>query len=245
MGSFNPSTPAGASGTMPTFTSVSGSRATSNVGSSARPDVSEEMITYKNYRTPIVSRLLTSKFGSKPTGNQEFKWIESSLLPNTDTVTLSGGAASEDNITVGDSTLYQVGTKFVVDATGEVLVVDSIAGAQIDVTKIGSGNITAGTNVGIHFLGTVFEQGSNSATAISVNKSFPYNYAEIHKKAVQVTGSQKATVEYGPDDWNEQKLNRFDELKDELEQSFIHGIRDTDTTGLNGSFAQYYSGGVF
>jgi len=53
---------------------------------------------------------------------------------------------------------------FVVDATGEVLVVDSIASSQIDVTKVGSGNITAQASAStVHFLAPSFEEGSVSA----------------------------------------------------------------------------------
>lgn len=246
MGTFTNPKPTGDSGTAVSFTSVSGSRGTSNVGSSAaRRDVDDAMITFEPYQTPIVTKLLTSKFGKKPTGNQTFEWITSSLLPRIDTVTLTGGAANEDNITVGDSTLYQVGTKFVVDATGEVCIVDSIASSQIDVTKIGSGNITAGTSVRVHFMGDSFEQGSSSATAKSVNKTFPYNYVEIKKKAVHITGSQKATSEYGPDDWNRNKLDRMAEFKMDIEVMFLKGIRDSNTGFQNGSFTQFESGGCF
>ena len=246
MGTFTNTKPTGDSGTGDSYTSVSGSRGTSNVGSSAaRRDVDDAMITFEPYQTPILTKLLSAKFGKKPTGKQKFEWITSSLLPRGDTVTLTGSATSEDNITVGDSTLYQVGTKFVVDVTGEVLIVDSIASSQIDVTRIGAGNITAGTSVQVHFMGDSFEQGSSSATAKSVNKEFPYNYVQIFKKAVHVTGSQKATSEYGPDDWNRNKLDRMAEFKLDLEMSFLKGIRDDNTGFQNGSFTQYETGGCF
>lgn len=246
MGSFTPSLPSGASGTLPSMTSVSGARSTSNVGASAAMrDVQEAMLTHKPYQTPILTRLLSSKSGKKPTGNQKFEWVYRTLLPRTDTVTITGGATSEDNITVGDSTLYQVGTKFVVDSTGEVVVVDSIASSQIDITKLGSGNITAAASATIHFLGDVFEQGSSSATAKSVNKNFEYNYCEIFKRAVHETRSQRATIEYGPEDWNDNKMARMEEIKYDIEQNFLHGIRDSETGFQNGSHTQFFAGGVF
>lgn len=244
--SFSNALPTGATGTNPTYTSVSGSRGTSSVGSSAAiREVQEAMITFEPYQTPMLTKLMTSKFGKKPTGNQKFEWIYSSLLPRVDTVTITGGAASEDNITVGDSTLYQVGTKFVVDSTGEVVIVDSIASSQIDITKVGSGNITAASSAAIHFLGDSFEQGSSSATAKSVNKAFEYNYVEIFKKAVHETDSQAATVEYGPVDWDRNKMDRMAEFKLDIEANFLHGIRTTSTGYQNGSYTQFYAGGVF
>lgn len=228
------------------YTDVSGARGTSNVGPvAAIRDVQESMITFKPYQTPILTKLMSEKARKKSTFNQTFEWMFSALLPRTDTVTLAGGASSEDNITVGDSTLYQAGTKFVVDATGEVLIVDSIASSQIDVTKIGSGNITAGTVATVHFLGDSFEQGSSSATAKSVNKERAYNYTEIQKRAVHLTRSQKATAEYGGQDWDRNKLDRMEEFKFNLEMSLLKGIRGSGTGVQNGSFTQYQSGGMF
>lgn len=246
MSTFVPASPSGSSGTLPTMTSVSGARSTSNVGSSAAiRDVQDAMFTAQPYQTPILTKLLSSKSGKKPATNQKVEWIYSTLLPQTDTVTLAGGSSSEDNITVAASDMYQVGTKFVVDTTGEVCIVDSIASSQIDVTKVGSGNITAGSSVTIHFIADSFEQGSSSATAKSVNKAFEYNYCEIFKKAVHETRSQRATAEYGPDDWNRNKADRMMEFKFGIERNFLHGVRTTATGYQNGSHTQYFAGGVF
>jgi len=244
---FTNSKPEGATGTGQSYTSLAGARATSGVGASAAMrDVDEAMVSFKPYQTPILTHLLTSKFGKKPTGNQTVEWMTSSLLPRTDTVTISGGSSSEDAITTGDSTLYQVGTKFVIDASGEVCIVDSIASSAVDITKVGSGNITAAAaGSTIHFLGDAFEQGSSSATAMSVNKVFPFNYVEILKRSVHETSSQRATQEYGPNDWNRNKLDRMDEFKLDVEMSMLKGIRTTGTGVQNGSFTQYYAGGLF
>jgi hypothetical protein len=175
--------------------------------------------------------------------NSKFEWEYSTLLPRTDTVTLAGGSASEDNITVGDSTLYQVGTKFVNPASGEVVIVDSIASSQIDVTKLGSGNITALSAGTVYFLGDSFEQGSSSQTAKSVNKANEYNYCEILKRAVHETRTKAASAEYGPEDWQRNKADRMEEFLMDVEMNFITGIRDTNTGFQNGSFTQYHAGG--
>src|SRR5512146_849620 len=120
----NPAQP-GASGTMPSYTDISGARSTSNVGASAAiREVQEAMITFEPYQTPMLNKLMSSKFGKKPTGNQKFEWIYSTLLPRTDTVTITSGMISTttaDAITVGESTFYQVGTKFIIDTTGQVV----------------------------------------------------------------------------------------------------------------------------
>lgn len=229
-----------------TYTSVSGARLTSGVGANAAMrDVQEAMVMYKPYQYPILASMITNKLAKKPATQVKFEWPYSSLLPRTDTVTITGGSTTEDNITVGNSDLYKVGTKFVVDSTGDVLVVDSIASSQIDVTKLGSGNITAASSQTIHFLGTSFEQGTSSATAVSVNKEFAYNYCENYKKAVNSSETQEATVEYGPDDWDTQKMARMEEFLMDWESNFWHGKRDTETGLQSGSATQYFMGGVF
>jgi hypothetical protein len=238
----------GASGTGQTFTSISGARATSNVGASAAiREVQQAMLEFEPYQTPILTKLMSTKLGKKPTGNQKFEWINSSLMPMVDTLTtaLTGGGTTESSITPGDVTLYQVGTKFVVDATGDVFIVTAVT-STINLTKIGSGNDTAtSTGTTIHFIGNSFEQGSSSATAKSVNKNFPYNYVEIFKEAVQETESQQATVEYGPVDWDRNKAARMREFKMKVERALIHGVRGSATGVQNGSFTQYFSGGVY
>lgn len=245
MGTFTPALPTGSSGTHPTMTSVSGARgfsAPSGTDINIR-DVQKDMVTFKPYQRPITTRLMSSKFGKKPAMNSKFEWEYSTLLPRTDTVTLAGGSASEDNITVGDSTLYQVGTKFVNPASGEVVIVDSIASSQIDVTKLGSGNITALSAGTVYFLGDSFEQGSSSQTAKSVNKANEYNYCEILKRAVHETRTKAASAEYGPEDWQRNKADRMEEFLMDVEMNFITGIRDTNTGFQNGSFTQYHAGG--
>jgi hypothetical protein len=227
------------------YTDVSGARLTSGVGSSAAMrDVQESMVIYKPYQTPLVSGLITNKLGKKPTGNIKFEWMYSTLLPRTDTVTWTGTSASEDAITVGDSTLWKVGTKVVVDTTGEVVIVDSIAGGNIDVTKIGSGVMTVAVALTVHFLGTSFEQGTSSATAVSVNKEFAYNYVENYKKAVNSTETQMATAEYGPVDWDTQKMGRMEEFLMDVESNFLFGIRSSFTGLQTGSATQYTMGGI-
>jgi hypothetical protein len=245
MGTITRTLPDGATGTAPTYTSVSGQRATNTDSTSKRPDISEEMITYENYRTPITSDvMLSNKFGSKPTGNQTFQWMESCLLPITDTVSYTGGGATA-TMTPANPSIWQLGTKAVVDAFGEVIVVSTASDTTPTVTKVGSGTLTTAASHTVHFMGNVFEQGSNSAVAKSTSKAFRSNYTEIYKTAVQETESQQASDEYGPNDWDMQKLNRWKEMKEHVEFNFLRGVKVAPTTGLTGSFYQAYSGGCF
>lgn len=245
MGTITRTLPTGATGTAPTYVSVSGTRATNTDSTSKRPDISEDMITYENYRTPITSDvMLSNKFGSKATGNQTFQWMETTLLPITDTVSYTGGSTTA-TCTPGNPSIWQLGTKAVVDSTGEVIVVSTASDTTPTVKRVGSGNLSTTSSDTVHFMGNVFEQGSNSAVAKSVNKAFRLNYTEIFKTAVQETESQQASDEYGPNDWDMQKLNRWKELKEHFEFNFLRGIRVAPATGLTGSFYQAYTGGCF
>lgn len=229
------------------YTALGVARSTDNVGSSAAiRDVQKAMVTYQPYQTPILTKLMSEKAGRKPTGHYKFEFAYSSLVPRTATLTLAGGAAAEDNITTSSAALFQVGTVFVVDTTGEVIVVDSIASAQIDVTKVGSGNITAGASVTVHFLAPSFEEGDVSAKPISVNKLFEYNYTQEIKKSVQATGRQTAMLEYGDEDWMRNKRDRMAEFKLDLESSLLFGRTHLFSTGVTaGTYQQTATGGCF
>lgn len=228
------------------YTGIAGTRATSNVGASAAiRDVQKAMVTFQPFQTPILTKLMSEKTGRKPTGNYKFEYAYSTLVPRTATVTLAGGAANEDNITVNDATLFAVGTMFVVDSTGEVCVVDSIASSQVDVTKVGAGNITAVSGATVRFLAPSFEEGSVSATSISVNKNFEYNYTQEIKKSVTMTGRQTAMVEYGDEDWMRNKRDRMQEWKMEIEYTLLFGRTYLMATGIAGSLQQTFTGGLF
>ena len=230
------------------YTSVAGTRATSNVGSSAAMrDVQKAMVTYRPYQTPILAELLSNPAAKKATGNYKFEFPYSTLLPRTATVTLTGGASSEDDITVSDSALFQVGTTFIVEASGDVLTVDSIASSAVDVTLVGSGNITAAAaGSTVHFLAPSFEEGDSSSNSISVNKNFEYNYTQEMKKSVTITGRQSAMVEYGDEDWMRNKRDRMQEWKIDIEKSLLFGKTYYSSTGFTaGSYAQSWTGGLF
>lgn len=211
---------------------VRGMRTTDLVSSSlAKRDVFDAIYLIDPYQTPITQFFLGNKAAKLSTGNVTFEVQEDVLVPHSDTWTdaLVGGATTEADIVVSNIGYYIVGSVIrntVKDENYFVTAVDT-ANSEIDIRKVGSGNITA-TPAGSTYLiiGTSFAEGSASATAISTVSTFPFNYTEIKKKSVEMSGTQMATENYGGSDWVNQRIKATREFKLDLERMWIYGIRN-------------------
>ena len=230
---------------MPTL--VTGKRATDLVSSSLiKRDVFEAIYMFDPYQTPIEQYFLANKQSRLRTGNPKFEMQEDVLVPHTGSFTdaLAGGGTTEADIVVDDDQKMIVGSLIKNTANNEVYRVTAVdaANGEIDIKKVGSGNITA-TSASTNFIiiGTAFAEGGDAAGAVSTQGTFPYNYTEIFKKAVHMSGTQMATENYGGSDWVNQRMKITKEFKLDLERSWVYGLRHLDSATAGGYIRQ--SGG--
>lgn len=125
-------------------------------------------------------------------------WFEENHLTGRIGVTNNAGTAA--TLVVNDPSQVVAGQLYLVEASGEIVFVESITGASATVTR-GFGDTTAtaidGSAVVAHLqrIGTAFEEGSARPTAF-VNLGYPrFNYAHIFRNSWDVTGTTRA-VEY-------------------------------------------------
>ena len=85
-----------------------------------------------------------------------------------------------------------------------------------------------------------FAEGSAAATANSTQGTFPYNYCQIIKEAVDMSGTQMATDNYGGSDWVNQRLKATKQWKLDMERAWIFGDRGINTTA--GGYIRYTGG---
>ena len=216
---------------------VRGIRTTDLVSSSLiKRSVFDAIYNFKPYQTPNAQFLMASKRNKMATGNPKFELQEDVLLPHSDTVTdaLAGGSTTEADIVVGTVSMFKVGDIIRNTTAHEnyrVTAADTASDGEIDIIKVGSGNITA-TAAGwtALIIGTAFAEGSAAAQALSTQGTFPYNYTQILKKAVHISGTQTATENYGGDDWTHQRVKATEEWKNDIERSSFFGIRHIVTT---------------
>ena len=93
------------------------------------PDIDRAMYLLEPYQTPVLQHVYFSKDNSDVVINEngKYSWFENELFPHKTTCTITGGSANEDNITVGDSTIFNAGDICLVTKTDELVYVDSTA----------------------------------------------------------------------------------------------------------------------
>lgn len=212
-------------------TPISGARTTDIVSSSLiKRDVYEAIFNFKPYQTPLTQFFMANKTAKYATGNPKFELHEDVLFPHSDTFNAITGGGTTETLTATSDTFWKVGDIIRVPETGENLRVTLVSSTSVTVAKVGAGNITAAAAGTFYRVGSAFAEGGTSATALSTTSTFPYNYTQIHKQAVQFSGTQMATVNYGGSDFVNQRVKATEEFKLELERSWIYGIRHIVTT---------------
>lgn len=192
------------------------------------PDIERVMQLIEPDNTPIIARYFFSNKTAKPvyTATGKYSWFEDEYLPFQTTVTaITGGATSEDNITVGDATWINEGDILLIETTEEMVYVDSIASSQIDITKIGAGNITACTTGYLTKIGSYNAEVAGYRTAFSTQEVEKYNYNTIFSETVSVSDRVQSGKKYTHDDEEAYQLKKkMYELKNQIERNFKYSV---------------------
>lgn len=227
------------------ITVVRGVRTTDLVSSSLiKREVFEAIYNFKPYQTPIVQFFLANKFAKMATGNPKFEVQEDVLFPYATTLSTAYSAASAtQTIVIADADYIKIGDVIRNTRTNENFHITARGSSTsfTGVTTSGS-NATAGVIAdNLLVVGYAGTEAGTAPSGMTTQSTFPYNYAQIFKKVVHLSGTQAATVNYGGDDWINQRLKATEEIKLDLERSCIYGLRGLDTaSGAN----IWYTGGL-
>lgn len=216
-----------------------------------KPEVYEAIFNYEPYQTPIQQFFMANKAAKRAVGNPKFELMEDVLCPRTVYVTSVSVSTTAATITAAADALDPLilGTMVLVPSTGEIGRVTTISsgGTTAVLTHIGTngaGSWTLATNSVPEYyriIGSSFAEYGIAATAVSTIATFPYNYTQIHKKAVSLSGTMAASVNYGGDGWANQRLKATKEFKLDLEDTWLYGQRGIAATA---SANHRYSGGL-
>jgi len=164
------------------------------------PDVDRFLYLLEPYQTPLMQKLYFEKNKSEKVINEngKFSWFEDELFPHQTTVTnITGGATSEDNITVGSYTYFNVGDVWLIDTTEQVVYIDSLDSNQVDITILdGATNITACTTGSMRKIGSRNHEFDTARTAVFTSEIEKYNYCTIHSETVTTSGRYQAGEKY-------------------------------------------------
>ncbi len=137
---------------------------------------------------------LTSGMESADATDTVITWFEENKISGR--INVTNNATTGTTLTVDDASFVVGGEIFLIESTGEYVIVASISGNDLTVTRgfAGTTNTTidgSGTVVPIQKIGTAFEEGSGRPTAVA-NLGYPrFNYMQIFRNAWDVTGTAR------------------------------------------------------
>ncbi|HEX9058917.1 MAG TPA: DUF5309 family protein [Clostridia bacterium] len=176
--------------------------------------------------------VLLKNINSQKCTNPEFHWLEAQLAARWD-VTTSTQLVSDTSINVANGSYFSPGDIVKVPAYGEVFAVTSIASNVLTVVR-GYGETSAHAFVSgepLVIIGNANMEGAGMRTHKPYLETDVYNYTQIFRTTVSVTGTLDATQLYGGKqrDW-ERKKKGIEHLID-IERAFLFGERKQDTSG--------------
>lgn len=163
------------------------------------------------------------------------EWLEDELSPRTDAINFTTTYSTVATTFVVDNGAYFVaGQVIFFPRTKEVCRVTGVSSNTLTVTRnlnADANGFQPADNDEIVILGDAEAEGATSPTANTVKKTAKYNYTQIFRRSVEITGTLAATKAYGGNDlqW-QRKKSGIDHMRD-MERSFFFGQRNENTGG--------------
>ena len=230
------------------MTAISGLRGTGQFATDFRPTNYRELFTLLEPNGTAPLQALLSMAGSEATDDPKYNHFRDELPDRK--LTADGAVASTTTNTVtvdavDDEAFVVPGVILINVDTGEVMRATSAPNASHQITverNIGgtSHQIADGANIVIG--GFADNEGGNSPTAVSFDPTTDFNYTQIFKTAVQVSGTLQNTYLRTGDKEQEQLTKALKLHMADIERAMFFGVRHE----ANGSTAQptRYTGGL-
>jgi hypothetical protein len=193
--------------------------------------------------------LLSKEANTRTVTNSKYEWIEK-LLPNKiDNV--NGTTGTGTSVIMDDGTQYYVGDLVLVKRTGEIMRLTAFDGTHTWTVVRAVGSVTVAAladNDDLFGIGNANAEGGALGTPRSVLETQPYNYTQIFRQPFGFTTTEAASENYGGRDEPRQIREHAIYHAMDLENAFIKGQRNIDTTDTGapirytGGFIYYITG---
>jgi len=226
---------------------VQGIRTTDNASTSfalMKRSVYDAIYDFKPYQTPITQFMMANKRNKIAVGNPKFEVIEDIHVPITAVANSVAASGTSQTLTLSAGG-YQFPVGAILRNTSNnenMRVVTVTSDTSIDVTALDNSTaLSASTSPTLMMVGFAGAEGSGSAVAVSTVATQPYNYTQILKRSVHMTGTQMASVNYGmSSDWTHQRIKATEQFKLDIERMSMYGIRNINTAA--GAHVRFSSG---
>lgn len=190
-------------------------------------DVSSRIIEIDGRNTPFT--YLLRKFAKKATTNPMFEhYARSSPLRYTKVNNGGGYNSSATAIVVDDATVFRVHDTIVNLTTQETMHVTDITVGTNTLTvirNIGTTGLTIADEAILWCSGTAAPEGDTRVEPVSAQPTARYNYTQIFKTTVMMTGTAMNSDVYGPDEFMDDRDRKARQHNQEIEARFLFGQR--------------------
>jgi hypothetical protein len=187
-------------------------------------DVSDLVGIVSPFETPLLDALGDPVAAATSTHHE---WFEDTLLPNTDTLTVTPqNPTLEETLVVANLDRFRVGDQVRSMDSEEVMLVRTVGATSLTVTRGYGGTPIEGLSAGdtLFILGNAALEGQDAEAARFTVRSRRGNWTQIFSKTVLVSGSELAVRHLGvADELDFQKTKALRELLRDLENTVLNG----------------------
>lgn len=180
---------------------------------------------------------ILNKLPSQPAVREKVEWLEDEYFPVLSSLAASAtSAATTLSVASGEGDYFRAGDLVRLTSTGEVVEVSSVATDDLTVTRsIGSVAAASAASGGeLLIIGNVSAQGADIGTLKVTKRVAQYNYTQIVRHPFGFTGTEVEIETYGPGDPANEIAKKAVEHKRALENLFLLGGRDYDSSANKG-----------
>ena len=219
------------------MTNITGVRTTATIQSARRVvDMASQIALLDPNEAPFVTFLKLAKKGSRIAYSPKIEWLEDKLIGNETAINAGAGYDADDTaIVVDDDTIFRIGDIAHLPATGENLLVTDITANTHTLTVTRGYGTTAGASIAndavVLIVGNAMTENSSSREAKSTQEAACYNYTQIFRTPIKLSGTEAASKLYGGQDRAYQRRKAMIEHKRDIGLALYVGQRKEDTTG--------------
>ena len=171
--------------------------------------------------------VLTSQLNSRPAGNPKVEWLQDQPMPRI--TTLSASATSAASGFTPNADIFRVGDVVRFSGLGFGLVVTVTATNYVGGTAIGT-QVSAATGQELYLIGNAHAEFASMDEIKFPQLGSQYNYAQIFRTPLGVSGTEDATEHYGGPERARLRKKFGIEHARKIEQSYFFGIKSISST---------------
>ena len=190
-------------------------------------DVASEISLLDVNNTALITLLM--KLRKEKCNNPKFEWQYDEFPAQKTTINGVGESSSGDvTMTVDDGTVFRPGDMIWVPETDEVMYVESVSTHDLVVVRGIGGTVPIPFEDGaeVYYIGNAQPMGWQARPPLTTQVTQPFNYTQLFKESIEVTGTLDATSLYGGKDMTYQIRKHGELHKKDIERTFWWGARD-------------------